>query len=282
MTHSQKPEILGTGLSGLVGSHLRRLLDDKYTFINLDLSEGVNILDKTSIEERVRVSSASCVLHLAAFTDVNAAQEQYGDKEGSCWQVNVVGTQNIAEVCAQYNKHLIHLSTGYVFDGQKSDPYTETDPVNPTDWYSITKTEAESVVQEILSNATLLRINFPYSINEFPKKDIWHKTAEALKNGKRGPFFDDHFFTLTPLEWFAEVIDWAIQTQPSGIFHTTTEKVYTDLTLAQEIAQTLGIDPQELQASSLQAFNATAARPYQPSLILSNRALQTAMNGWKQ
>jgi dTDP-4-dehydrorhamnose reductase len=248
----------------------------------LDLSEGVDILNKQSIHEKIKNSSAECVLHLAAFTDVNAAQEQNGDKSGSCWQVNVVGTQNIVEVCKELNKHLIHLSTGYVFDGQKSEAYTENDTTNPTDWYSVTKTEAEKVVQSLLPDSTILRINFPYRTDEFVKRDIWHKMADALQAGKTGPFFADHFFTLTPLEWFAQVMHWAIETRPTGIFHATTDKVYSDYTLAQEIATSLGLNPASIQKGSLTEFNKTAARPYQPSLILSNHKLQTAMRGWKQ
>lgn len=276
-----KPEVLGTGLSGLVGSRIVALLSSEYTFSNLDLSEGVDILDKQSIYNKIQSSSSDCVLHLAAFTDVNAAQEQNGDKTGSAWQVNVVGTQNIVEVCKELNKHLIHLSTGYVFDGHKSEAYTETDEMNPTDWYSVTKAEAEKVIEKLLPESTIVRINFPYRTDEFTKRDIWHKMADALQAGKTGPFFADHFFTLTPIEWLAEVLHWAIETKPAGVFHATSDKVYTDFTLAQEIATSLGVDPSTLQKGSLETFNKTAARPYQPSLILSNRKLQTAMRSWK-
>lgn len=277
-----KPEVLGTGLSGLVGSRIVELLSENYTFSNLDLSEGVDILDKQSIYNKIKNSSSECVLHLAAFTDVNAAQEQNGDKSGSAWQVNVVGTQNIVEVCKELNKHLIHLSTGYVFDGQKSEAYTEDDAMNPTDWYSVTKAEAEKVIQNLLPDSTILRINFPYRTDEFAKRDIWHKMSDALKAGKTGPFFADHFFTLTPIEWLAEVMRWAIETKPAGIYHATSDTVYSDYSLAQEIAKTLSIDPSVIQKGSLEEFNKTATRPYQPSLILSNHKLKTAMRGWKQ
>lgn len=113
----EKTKVLGTGLSGLVGSRIVDLLSDRYEFTNLDLSLGVNILEPETIDEHVRNSPAQVLLHLAAFTDLNAAEEQKGDKTGSVYQVNVVGTENIAQACAKYGKHLIHMSTGYVFDG---------------------------------------------------------------------------------------------------------------------------------------------------------------------
>ena len=100
--------------------------------------------------------------------------------------------------------------------------------------------------------------------------------AAALAEGKTGPFFSDHYFTLTPVEWFTQVIDWAITQKPAGIFHATTDTIYSDYTLAQEIAMSLGVQ-QELQSSSVEEYNQTADRKYQPSVILSNQKLKNAM-----
>jgi dTDP-4-dehydrorhamnose reductase len=272
-----KIPVLGTGMSGLVGSCLIKELGDTYEFTNLDLTNGVNILDEASIEALVSTSPAKSLIHLAAFTDANAAQEQNGDKSGMAYQINVVGTENIARICAKYGVHLIHISTSYVFDGTKTDPYVETDTMAPLDWYGWTKAWAEEKVQEIAPNSVILRISFPYRQDDFPKKDIWHKMADALQQGKNGPFFSDHLFTLTPLEWFAGVIDWALSEKPSGIFHATSDHVYTDLSLATEIRDSLGLT-QELLGSSVHTYNANSARPYAPNLVLSNAKLRQSMS----
>jgi dTDP-4-dehydrorhamnose reductase len=266
--------ILGTGLSGLVGSKITELLADRFTFTNLDLTNKVDILQPDSIEAIVGTSPARVLLHLAAFTDVNAAQEQKDDKNGSCYRVNVEGTRNIAEACARHGIYLVLMSTGYVFDGTKTTGYVETDAKNPVDWYSQTKSWAEEVVTEICPSAAILRINFPYRQDALARLDIWHKMANALLAGKNGPFFDDHFFTLTPIEWLAETVMAPVITrQPAGIFHTTTDTVYSDYSLAQTIQQSLGLSG-ELLRSSVHEYNRTAARPYQPSLILDSTKLQ--------
>lgn len=271
-----KIAVLGTGLSGLVGSALVAHLSDQFDFFNLDLTSGVDILNEETVAKALDEHPATVMLHLAAFTDVNAAQQQLDQKDGVCYQVNVVGTENIARQCAARHMHLIHLSTGYVFDGNKQSAYLEDDAKNPTDWYSVTKSLAEDSVQQILPAATIMRINFPYRQDDFPKKDVWHKMAAGLAEGKTGPFFADHYFTLTPIEWLTKVVAWSILQKPAGIFHATTDTVYSDYTLAQEIAMSLGTT-QALQASSVQEFNATATRTYQPSLILSNQKLKKAM-----
>lgn len=268
--------ILGTGLSGLVGSSITKQLTNKYSFYNLDLTHGVDITKPASITKAVEENPGMVMLHLAGFTNVNAAQEQNGDQAGSCYQVNVEGTKNVAQVCASHDIPLIHISTGYVFDGLKAGPYQENDSVNPTDWYSITKNEAEKYLLSEHPKTTILRINFPYRQDKFPKQDIWHKMAATLQAGKNGPFFDDHYFSMTPLEWFSKIIDWMISHHPAGVFHAVTDTVYSDYSLAQTIQNNLGLN-MNLQASSVHSYNKTASRPYQPSLILSNQKLKQVM-----
>src|SRR5690606_31153536 len=122
------------------------------------------------------------------------------------------------------------ISTSYVFDGTKEGAYTEQDPTSASEWYGFTKQKAEEVVTELLPNATILRISFPYRRDEFARPDIWRKMAAALQEGKSAPFFADHHFTLTPIDWLSKVMAWALQAKPAGIFHATTDTVYTDLT----------------------------------------------------
>jgi dTDP-4-dehydrorhamnose reductase len=273
----EKAIVFGTGLSGLVGSAITARLSNKYEFVNLDLSRGVDILDPSSIEKVLSSYQGKVLIHLAAFTDVNAAQQQDGDKSGSCWRVNVEGTANIVKACQQHQLHLIHFSTAYVFDGQQKTPYLESDPVNPVDWYSKTKAEAEKIVSTQLPKASILRISFPYSQQLSSRLDVWDKIAQTLKDGRTGPFFKDHFFTMTPLEWLVPVVDWAIETQPAGIWHTTTDKVFSDLSLAKLIANELNLPTSSLQSSSVREYNQKAERPYQPYLVLDNQKLKKAM-----
>lgn len=273
---SKLPTVLGTGLSGLVGSGVVKNLNNVYNFYNLDLTHGVDILDISSIEEAVKQHPAPVMIHFAGFTNVDAAQQQNNDTTGSCYQVNVQGTKNVSKVCQEQGIHLIHISTGYVFDGEHTGPYLEDDAVNPRDWYSQTKTEAEQLLLKEHSSATIVRINFPYRQDEFEKLDIWHKTAAALQAGKVGPWFADHYFTTTPIEWLAKVLSWMVKKQPAGVFHATTSTVYSDFSWAQTVQVQIGLN-NTLQASSVHEYNRQADRPYQPSLILNNQKLKKAM-----
>lgn len=162
------PLIYGTGLSGLVGTKIVDALGDRYRFVNLDLSRGVDILQTETLEKVVlEEGPAEALIHLAAFTDVNAAQEQNGETTGTAYQVNVVGTENIAQLCKKHNLHLIHISTSYVFDGSKKDAYTEEDTPNTSEWYGYTKLEAEKNGSTAFTRVNYTPHKFPVSHRRF-------------------------------------------------------------------------------------------------------------------
>ena len=101
-----KSNLIATGLSGMIGSRFEELYGHKYNFTNLDLSTGVDITNKKQVTEAVGKAAGDIILHLAGFTNVDEANKQQSDKTGSCWLVNVVGTQNIAEAAKKHNKYL--------------------------------------------------------------------------------------------------------------------------------------------------------------------------------
>jgi len=81
-------KVLATGATGLVGSRFVEMFADDYEVANMDLTTGVDITDKTSIDKFVAANPADVLIHLAAFTDTNRAAAESGDKSGLCYQVN--------------------------------------------------------------------------------------------------------------------------------------------------------------------------------------------------
>jgi dTDP-4-dehydrorhamnose reductase len=115
---------------------------------------------------------ADVILHLAAVTDTNAAWEQRGDKNSICYRLNVGGTQNILDLCRQHNKHLIYISTDFVFDGTKITPYTEEDEPNPIERYGENKYLGEKLILDSNDSASIVRITYPYRAKFDQKPDI--------------------------------------------------------------------------------------------------------------
>jgi len=268
--------LLGTGLSGLVGSKFTQLYANQYEFRNLDLSTGVDITDSQSVQKAVEESDAEVIVHFAAFTDVSKAHQEKGNKEGIVYKVNVSGTRNIAEAAKQSGKHLIHISTAYVFDGEKKGLYSEEDAVNPIEWYGQTKQWAEEEVLNIHPTATILRIDQPYRDDEFAKLDLLHRIKKGLEEGDLPPMFTDHTFTPTHIEKFCEYLAWVVEHKPQGIFHATTDPVTTDYEFALKVKEQFGLD-HEVEEGSLEEYLKKTDRPYQKNTALDTSKLHRAM-----
>lgn len=112
-----------------------------------------------SIAESVRAMQPAFVVNAAAWTAVDAA-EANPDAAG---RANRDGPATLAALCADARIPLIHISTDYVFDGNKGTPYTEADPTSPTGVYGATKLEGEQAVLAAWPRAIVLRTSWIYS-----------------------------------------------------------------------------------------------------------------------
>lgn len=270
-----KKSLLATGLNGLVGSKFSTDFDNIYQFDRMDVSDTENPVDITDVDQVRRVfekSGAEFVLHLAAFTNVTAAWEQSGNKEGLAYQVNVEGTKNLVKVCQEYGKHLIHISTAYVFDGEDEGMYTEEEQMNPIEWYGQTKAWAEEAVRSSDIDWTILRIDQPFRSDEFPKVDTAHRIIDGLKKGTLYPQFVDHYFGPTFIDDFAKIIDWVIRTKTVGLYHATSGEKWSDYQFAKLINETLNIGG-EVKEGKLEEYLKTINRPYQKNTALDSSKL---------
>lgn len=266
---SKKP-LLTTGVNGLVGSKFVQLYEDKYSLDSLELrhpTNPVDITDYQAVLKAFKKSEADSVIHLAAFTNVTAAWEQRGDKSGLTYKVNVKGTKNIIKACEQTNKYLIHISTAYVFDGDKKEKYTERDNPNPIEWYGQTKWLAEKAVMASNLNWAILRIDQPFRSDPFEKTDIAHRIIEGLKTDSLHSMFSDHYFGPTFIDDFAKVLDFFLRTKEVGIFHATSGEKWSDYEFAQAIKKSLDLEG-TVKKGDLDKYLKTLSRPYQRNTSL--------------
>jgi dTDP-4-dehydrorhamnose reductase len=275
---SNKPALLGTGMKGLVGSKFVELFQDSYQIESLDVSDPNRPVDITNLDDVKRAlmaSAADTVIHLAAFTDVTAAWEQRDDKSGLAYQVNVEGTRNLVTACRETGKYLLAVSTAFVFDGQKSDLYTETDAVNPIEWYGQTKAWSEEVILDSHVGAAIMRIDFPFRSDPFPKPDIVRKTVTAIEKGYG--LFTNHYFGPTYLEDFAKVLDWGVRTKPLGIWHASSGEQWSDFQLGEALHEILSLK-QPVKAGDLDEYLVKLNRPYQRNTAMSVEKLKAAID----
>jgi dTDP-4-dehydrorhamnose reductase len=271
-----KTKIIGTGLSGLVGSRIVELLKSKYEFIDFSLDTGVSILDKNSLATAFKKhQDAVAVLHLAAFTDTNTAWEQRGDKSGICYQLNVNGTQNVLELAQKYNQYLIYVSTDFVFDGAKNTPYVETDEPSPIEWYGETKYLGEKIILDSdYQNYAITRITYPYRASFESKPDLIRKILGKLQNNEIVKLFSDQTCTYTFIDDIAHAFDKFVKNKYFGIYHLVGSSSHSPFKMAKLVVQTFGFDEALVQASSLEDYiksQPEGSRPWQKCLITSNQ-----------
>lgn len=282
-------EILGTGLSGLVGSRIVKL-NPQHEFTDLSLDTGVDILNPPQLESYFQNFPGDVVLHLAAFTDTAAAWQQRGDQTGLCYRLNVKGTQNILTLCQKYHKYLIYISTDFVFDGAKCGSYVEDDIPNPIEWYGQTKYEAEKLILASGHPAAIVRIAYPYRSRFDPKTDIIRKIIGKLQQSQVCTLFTDQITTPTFIDDISLGLRYFFDHQPTGIFHLVASSSQSVYDLGVTVAQIFGFDQNLVKPSLLSDYLKTPdARPYAPNLALSNQkitslgiAMRTLSQGLEQ
>lgn len=257
-------KILGTGLTGLVGSRLVELLSPQYTFENISRAAGVDITDLAQVEKAIIKSDCDLVLHLAGFTDVRQAELDRDLGQSSiAWKVNVTGTENIVHACSKMGKKLIYASTDLVFDGEDTPNggYREGDKENPLNWYAKTKFEGELRVRDSKTPWLIMRLAYPYRAS-FSKMDFARFFINKLANNETITLLTDRIITPTFIDDLAGALDILLSKKCIGIYHTVGSTSLSIYKAAQIIADIYGFDRKLLFQTTRKEF--LVDRPPEP------------------
>ena len=181
MKDEQQPTtILVTGANGQLGQTISELyaknnLGLEFTFVS---KEKFDITNEDAILTYFRNNKFDYCINCAAYTNVEQAEKI----PKIAFKVNAEGVKWLAKACKQTNTILIHISTDYVFDGEKKEPYTPSDVPNPINEYGKSKLLGEHYIQEILSNHFIVRTSWLYS-KKYGKN--FYRTIKALAEEKK-------------------------------------------------------------------------------------------------
>jgi dTDP-4-dehydrorhamnose reductase len=150
--------ILVLGINGQLGWELgRQGRESGFDIIPLDLPE-FDITNPEAVEKNVMQSEASLVINASAYTAVDKAESE----PELAFAVNCDGPGFLADSCAKADIPLIHISTDYVFDGNKKSPYLESDPISPMGVYGKSKAAGEAKVRQCAKEHIILRTAWLY------------------------------------------------------------------------------------------------------------------------
>ncbi|MDA3816729.1 MAG: dTDP-4-dehydrorhamnose reductase [Prolixibacteraceae bacterium] len=153
-------KILVTGANGQLGNEIRRLCKNfpglEFIFTDVDM---LDITNPDAVSVFMEASKPAIVVNCAAYTDVDRAEDDVKNAR----KVNALAPQVLAAACAMQSAFLIHISTDYVFDGKKTEPYTEEDEPNPMSVYGSSKLEGEEKIQTVFDDYVIIRTSWLYS-----------------------------------------------------------------------------------------------------------------------
>jgi dTDP-4-dehydrorhamnose reductase len=219
-------EVLVTGSSGLVGSRFLELFGEKYRFLT-PRQQDFDITNRRAVESFFATATPQALVNFAAFTDVNAAENQRGDESGLCYKVNVTGVANLLDAIDHDKTHFIQVSTDMVFSGAEDDPGPYDEDRAPEwdlrklTWYGYTKALAER------GAPTVVRIIYPVRARYEPKLDYLRNFLNKFDNGGLKSVFDDQRVSLTFVDEFCEALAKIIDGKKYGVFHVASRDTTT-------------------------------------------------------
>ena len=224
---------------------------------------SLDITDKAAVEKVIADVKPDAVIHCAAWTAVDLAEDE--DKRDIVFAVNVTGTKNIALACKEADCKMIYISTDYVFDGKGETPWkADCKDYAPQNVYGHSKLEGEKAVAETLSKYFIVRIAWVFGVNgnNFIKTMLnLSKKYDSLR------VVSDQIGTPTYTLDLSRLLIDMVESEKYGYYHATNEGGYISwYDFACEIFRQAGVEMQVAPVTTAEYGVSKAARPFNSRL----------------
>ncbi|MDI6739554.1 MAG: dTDP-4-dehydrorhamnose reductase [Candidatus Edwardsbacteria bacterium] len=269
-------KILVTGAKGMLGTNLCAELKKKHSVTGIDIGD-IDLTKPQSVESLVKYCPVvpDLIIHAAAYTNVDGCERD----PDTAYAVNGLGTRHVALSCQRLDIPLLYISTDFVFDGAKSEPYYEWDAVNPLNHYGRSKLAGEACVRDLLTKFFIVRTSWLFG------KHGKNFVSTILKNtGEAGEIkvVDDQTGSPTYAPDLCNAIARLIDTQYYGLYHITNSGSCTWHAFASEAVRIKGIKASVLPISSDEYSTPTKRPKYS---VLKNfcweRTFSPILRSWR-
>lgn len=224
---------------------------------------ALDITDKVSVERVLEAQKPDVVVHCAAWTAVDLAEDE--DKKAKVHAINADGTRNIAEVCKVLDCKMVYISTDYVFNGQGTTPWQpDCKDYAPLNVYGQSKLDGELAVSSILDKYFIVRIAWVFGLNG---KNFIKTMLSVGKKYDTVRVVNDQIGTPTYTYDLARLLVDMIETDKYGYYHATNEGGYIswyDFTC--EIFKQAGYTTKVVPVTTEEYGVSKAARPFNSRL----------------
>ena len=233
------------------------------------LYETLDISNRQAVQQIIEKYRPEAVINTAAITNVDACEQ---NKE-LCKTVNIDGVENLILALESlrvedYNPHLVHISTDFVFDGEAG-PYREEDLPNPLSYYALSKYESEKLLMKSKLDWSILRTIIVYGLADNMARSnlvLWAK--DSLEKKQNINVINDQYRAPTLAEDLAEACLAAIRNKAMGIYHVSGNETMSILELVNMVADYFGLDKSYIKPISSADLNQAAKRPPRTGFVL--------------
>ena len=256
MLGANRKRVVVIGANGQLGTDLGEVLDE-WDLIPLTHSD-VDICDFVHMREVLSGTQPEIVINTAAFNRVDDGE----DDPSKAFLVNTYAVRDLARICADLGCVLMHISTDYIFGGEKRTPYTEDDTPNPLNVYGVSKLAGEYFVRHLCPKHFVVRTSGLYGVAGSSGKggNFVETMIRLAKEGKPIRVVNDQVLTPTYTRDLAEKIKDLLQREAYGLYHITNSGQCSWYEFAFQIFEFMGLKP-DLAPTTTVEFGAKARRP---------------------
>ncbi|SDM16684.1 dTDP-4-dehydrorhamnose reductase [Kandleria vitulina] len=274
-------KVFVTGVAGQLGHDVMNELAKRgYEGIGTDLKEtysgvqdgspvttmpyvSLDITDAKAVEETITKVNPDVIVHCAAWTAVDAAEDE--DKKGLVHKINVDGTQNIANVAKKIDAKMVYISTDYVFNGQGETPWDpDCKDYAPLSVYGETKLGGEQAVSNTLDKYFIVRIAWVFGLNG---NNFIKTMLRVGKTHDQVTVVSDQIGTPTYTLDLSRLLVDMIETDKYGYYHATNEGGFISwYEFTKEIYRQAGYSTKVLPVTTEEYGISKAARPFNSRL----------------
>jgi dTDP-4-dehydrorhamnose reductase len=273
-------KILVIGSGGQLGTDMcREATKAGCNVVALDYPE-IDIGNRESVQKHIIASNASAIVNCAAFTNVDVCESE----QEKAFLLNADGPGFIAEAAERIGARMVHISTDYVFSGDKTEPYLETDEVGPRSVYGKSKLAGELRVAQCCADHQIVRIAWLYGLHggNFVRTIRMVAAKKAAENGVLSVVNDQSGTPTSTVQVCRQILA-AMNSDITGVLHATCEGYCTWFEFAQKIIAKADI-PVTVVPCTTEEFPRPAPRP--KNSRLENSRLKAAglavMDNWEE
>lgn len=269
-------KVIVLGANGQLGLTLNSLSNPSDIHIRFFSKREIDITKKNQLNKIFKEFDFDYCVNCAAYTNVELAEKE----EEKAFLINAEGAKNIAEICKTYKTKLIHISTDYVFDGSKENPYNVSDTPNPINIYGASKLEGEKLIKKSINDYYIIRASWLYSVI---KKNFFNTIINKIGDKEALKITTDQTGTPTSCVDLAEFIFYIINSDsiPFGIYHFSARGHTTWYGFAEEIVR----DYNKSYLNKIEAvstFKSNAKRPkYSVLNVEKTEDIYRPLNPWE-